>query len=107
LLFWLPDNTSVEAKFSAKLLQMARKMRMNTEARKNLFCALMSADDYLDAFERLVKVDKAAAAAGTRERDTAFVLMACCLKEVRTVVFFPIFIERLNYFVLYCFKDNK
>jgi nucleolar MIF4G domain-containing protein 1 len=43
---------------------MARKMRMNTEARKNLFCALMSADDYLDAFERLVKVDKAAAAAG-------------------------------------------
>ena len=62
---------------------MARKMRMNTEARKNLFCALMSADDYLDAFERLVKVDKAAAAAGTRERDTAFVILTCCLKEVR------------------------
>jgi hypothetical protein len=57
---------------------------MNTDARKNLFCALMSADDYLDAFERLVKVDKAATAAGTRERDTAFVVLSCCLREVCT-----------------------
>ncbi len=81
-LIYFSGGASAESKFSAKLLKMARKMRMNTEARKNLFCALMSADDYLDAFERLVKVDKAAAAAGTRERDTAFVLLACCLKEV-------------------------
>ena len=49
----------------------------------------MSADDYLDAFERLVKVDKAAAAAGTRERDTAFVLLACCLKEVNAQLISP------------------
>ena len=40
-----------EQKVSAKLLEMARKLRMNTEARKNLFCALMSADDYLDALD--------------------------------------------------------
>jgi nucleolar MIF4G domain-containing protein 1 len=75
-------RTKVEEKFSSKLLEMARKLRMNTDARKNLFCALMSADDYLDAFERLVKVDKAATAAGTRERDTAFVVLSCCLREV-------------------------
>jgi nucleolar MIF4G domain-containing protein 1 len=73
-------------------------MRMNTEARKNLFCALMSADDYLDAFERLVKVDKAAAAAGTRERDTAFVILTCCLKEVsRSTVDFSFFFWASNY----------
>ena len=75
-----------EQKVSAKLLEMARKLRMNSEARKNLFCALMSADDYLDAFERLVKVDKAAAGAATRERDTAFVVLASCLKEVRIYI---------------------
>jgi hypothetical protein len=31
-------------------------MRMNTDSRRNVFCVLMSGEDYLDATERLVKL---------------------------------------------------
>jgi nucleolar MIF4G domain-containing protein 1 len=38
--------------YSAKLLQLARKLRMNTEARRNIFCLVLSSEDYLEAAER-------------------------------------------------------
>jgi len=37
-------STSSTSKFSQKLLDLARKQRMNTELRKNIFCILMTAE---------------------------------------------------------------
>ena len=45
-----------QQQYSNQLVELARKMRMNTETRRNIFCLLMSAEDYLDATERLVKL---------------------------------------------------
>jgi nucleolar MIF4G domain-containing protein 1 len=42
--------------FSTQLLQLAKKMRMNTEQRKNIFCLIMSSEDYIEATERSVLV---------------------------------------------------
>ena len=42
--------------FSDKLLSLARKMRMNTDIRRQIFCILMSAEDFSDAAEKLVKL---------------------------------------------------
>ena len=42
--------------FSDKLLSLARKMRMNTDIRRQIFCILMSAEDFGDAAEKLVKL---------------------------------------------------
>ena len=42
--------------FSDKLLALARKMRMNTDIRRQIFCILMSAEDFSDAAEKLVKL---------------------------------------------------
>jgi nucleolar MIF4G domain-containing protein 1 len=67
------------ADFSTELLDLARKMRMNTDARKSIFCTVMSAEDYLDAFEKLVKLNVRA----QKEREVAFVLLDCCLQEQR------------------------
>jgi len=62
---------------NAELPELARKMRMNTDQRKKIFCTVMSADDYLDAYEKILKL-------GTKnqmERDVMFVLLDCSLQE--------------------------
>ncbi len=41
--------------YSAKMLELARKQRMNTDVRRDIFCVLMSSEDYLDAFEKLLR----------------------------------------------------
>ncbi|CAB4055656.1 NOM1 [Lepeophtheirus salmonis] len=72
-----PDPASKEKQFSSHILNLARKMRMNTHSRKMIFCSVMSAEDYLDAFEKLMKVKNIP----NKEREVAFVLQDCCLQE--------------------------
>lgn len=38
------QSTKTEQKFSEQLLELARKQRMNTDERRNIFCILMSAE---------------------------------------------------------------
>lgn len=40
---------------SSKILELARKQRMNTDIRRNIFCTVMTSEDFLDAFEKLLK----------------------------------------------------
>ena len=65
-------------KYSQELLDLASVMRMNTDSRKTIFCTLMSSNDYLDAFEKLIKLQLKSP---IKERESAFVLSMCCLKE--------------------------
>lgn len=46
---------SPRLQFSANVLNLARKQRMNTEVRRNIFCVIMTSEDYLDAFEKLLR----------------------------------------------------
>lgn len=39
-----------------KMLQLASKLRMNTDTRRAIFCVIMSGEDYLDAFEKLLRL---------------------------------------------------
>lgn len=48
------DKEVIEAQ---KMLQLAAAQRMNTDARKAIFCIIMSGDDYIDAFEKLLRLD--------------------------------------------------
>ena len=74
----MPNERKLQAKHSQELLDLASKMRMNTDSRKTIFCTLMSSNDYLDAFEKLVKISLKSP---VKEREMAFVLSMCCLKE--------------------------
>ncbi|XP_050081437.1 nucleolar MIF4G domain-containing protein 1 homolog, partial [Anopheles maculipalpis] len=49
-------SSQVEGQYSAQLLELARQQRMNTDDRRNVFCIVMSAEDYLDAFEKLLRL---------------------------------------------------
>lgn len=60
---------------SAKLLALAKKQRMSTEDRKNVFCIIMSAEDYIDAFEKLLHL-------GIKDHKVIVsVLIHCCVSE--------------------------
>lgn len=48
------DKEVLEAQ---KMLQLAAAQRMNTEVRRQIFCIIMSAEDYIDAFEKLLSLD--------------------------------------------------
>ncbi|KAM8967316.1 nucleolar MIF4G domain-containing protein 1 isoform 2-T2 [Pelodytes ibericus] len=64
-------------KVSAKIMDLARKQRMNTDIRRNIFCVLMTSEDFLDAFEKLLKLGLK----DHQEREIVHVLIDCCLQE--------------------------
>lgn len=62
---------------SSKMLELARKQRMNTDVRRNIFCTMMTSEDFLDAFEKLLKLGLK----DQQEREIVHILMDCCLQE--------------------------
>uniref|UniRef100_A0A8C8UG28 Nucleolar MIF4G domain-containing protein 1 n=1 Tax=Peromyscus maniculatus bairdii TaxID=230844 RepID=A0A8C8UG28_PERMB len=62
---------------SSKMLELARKQRMNTDVRRNIFCTIMTSEDFLDAFEKLLKLGLK----DQQEREIVHILMDCCLQE--------------------------
>ncbi|KAI3443378.1 hypothetical protein Pfo_000043 [Paulownia fortunei] len=60
-----------------KMLQLAASQRMNTDARRAIFCVIMSGEDYIDAFEKLLRLDLP----GKQDREIMRVLVECCLQE--------------------------
>ncbi|KAM9827609.1 nucleolar MIF4G domain-containing protein 1 [Neosynchiropus ocellatus] len=90
-------ESSVEGQFSNKVLELARKQRMNTDVRRNIFCVLMTSEDYLDAFEKLLRMglkDK-------QEREIVHVLMHCCLQEKTFNAFYAVLGEK------FCAHDRR
>jgi len=63
--------------FADQLLELARKQQMNTAERRNIFCIIMSAADYVDAFEKILHL------ALKDQRAVAYVIIHCALNEKR------------------------
>ena len=77
--------------FGRKILELAQKQRMNTDTRRNIFCILMTAEDYLDAFEKLHHL-------GLKDRqgeEIVHVLMHCCLQENKFNPYYAILAQKL------------
>ncbi|KAK7336279.1 hypothetical protein VNO77_16815 [Canavalia gladiata] len=60
-----------------RMLQLATAQKMNTDARRAIFCIIMSGEDYIDAFEKLLRLELP----GKQDRDIMRVLVECCLQE--------------------------
>uniref|UniRef100_A0A3P8TAC9 Nucleolar MIF4G domain-containing protein 1 n=2 Tax=Amphiprion percula TaxID=161767 RepID=A0A3P8TAC9_AMPPE len=90
-------HSTAEGQFSGKVLDLARKQRMNTDVRRNIFCVIMTSEDYLDAFEKLLRMglkDK-------QEREIVHVLMDCCLQEKTFNAFYAVLGEK------FCSHDHR
>jgi len=56
-----------------ELLALARKNKMNTDVRRSVFVVLMSSEDYMDAFERLLRLNLKE----VQQREIVRVLLHC------------------------------
>ncbi|KAG7197752.1 hypothetical protein KM043_001576 [Ampulex compressa] len=86
-----------DSMFGQKILDLARKQRMNTDTRRNIFCILMTAEDYLDAFERLHRL-------GLKDhqgREIINVILHCCLQEKKFNPYYAVLTQKL------CAYDRK
>ncbi|KAG5268232.1 hypothetical protein AALO_G00209770 [Alosa alosa] len=83
--------------FSTKVLELARKQRMNTDIRRNIFCVIMTSEDYLDAFEKLLRLGLK----DQQEREIVHVLMDCCLQEKTFNGFYAVLGEK------FCSHDRR
>ena len=97
---WSGTNTidiSTETKkhnkfnFGTKILELAKKQRMNTDTRRNIFCILITAEDYLDAFEKLHHLGLK----DQQEGEIIHVLMHCCLQENKFNPYYAILAQKL------------
>ncbi|KAH0450269.1 hypothetical protein IEQ34_020961 [Dendrobium chrysotoxum] len=66
-----------EVQEAQKLVQLAAAQRMNTDARRAIFCIIMSGEDYIDSFEKILRLDLS----GKKDREIMRVLIDCCLQE--------------------------
>lgn len=76
---------------STDLVQLAREQRMNTDVRRSIFIAIMSATDYKDAYFRLQKVRLKKA----QELDIPKVLIHCAAAEKVYNPFYSLLARRL------------
>lgn len=68
-----------EPEMSADLMALARKMRMSTDVRRAVFCAVMGAEDYAEATRELAKL--APQLKPPQDREIIRVIFACCTQE--------------------------
>ncbi|XP_074115780.1 nucleolar MIF4G domain-containing protein 1 [Cotesia typhae] len=90
-------NSNGSMQFSQQILELARKQRMNTDVRRNIFCILMSAEDYLDAFEKIQHLGLK----DQQAREIINVIMDCCLQEKKFNPYYAILAQK------FCNYDRK
>ena len=90
-------TTGDKPTFSKKILALAKAQRMNTENRKNIFCILMTAEDYLDAFEKLHHLGLKE----RQEREIIYVILNCCLQEKKFNPYYAVLSQK------FCDFDRK
>ncbi|KAL3644207.1 hypothetical protein CASFOL_012139 [Castilleja foliolosa] len=71
------DTIDKEITETKMMLELATSQRMNTDARRAIFCVIMTGEDYIDAFEKLLRLDLP----GKQDREIMRVLVECCLQE--------------------------
>nr|XP_033331195.1 nucleolar MIF4G domain-containing protein 1 homolog [Megalopta genalis] len=84
-------NNQDKFRFGKKLLDLAEKQRMNTDTRRNIFCVLMTAEDYVDAFENLHHLGLK----DQQEEEIIHVLMHCCLQENKFNPYYAVLAQKL------------
>jgi nucleolar MIF4G domain-containing protein 1 len=78
---------SEESERRNQILALAKKQRMNTDTKRNIFYILMTAEDYLDAFEKILS-------STNDERTTTAVLLHCCLSEKEYNAYYSVLAQK-------------
>ncbi|CAH2000517.1 unnamed protein product [Acanthoscelides obtectus] len=83
--------------YSTNILELARQQHMNTDTRRNIFCIIMSAEDYLDAFNKTLHLSLK----NQQEREIVNVILHCCLRETKYNPYYSFLAQK------FCDYDRK
>nr|CAI5818814.1 unnamed protein product [Callosobruchus analis] len=92
-----PELTRTDNNYSANILDLARQQHMNTDTRRNIFCVIMSAEDYLDAFNKILHLGLK----NQQEREIVNVILHCCLREKKYNPYYSFLAQK------FCEYDRK
>ncbi|RNA03977.1 nucleolar MIF4G domain-containing 1 [Brachionus plicatilis] len=84
------EKSTQQNVFSEKILKLAKEQRMNTDIRKAIFCIIVSAEDYTDAFMKLVKLSLKK----QQEREIIYVIVHCALNEKKTNPYYSFLMQK-------------
>ena len=86
------DSTSLSngEQFSEKILQLAKEQHMNTDIRRSIFCIIVSAEDYTDAFMKLMKLSLKK----QQEREIIYVIVHCAINEKKYNPYYSYLIQK-------------
>ncbi|KAI9010934.1 hypothetical protein CLU79DRAFT_839498 [Phycomyces nitens] len=87
----IPEDLKKDQTLQETLLKLARKQGMNTDVRRSIFITIMGAEDYLDAFENLLKLSLSE----VQQREIARVLLQCTGNEKSFNPFYMLVSKRL------------
>ncbi|CAO3642024.1 unnamed protein product [Mucor hiemalis] len=73
----VPEDLKKDQSLQETLLKLARKQGMNTDIRRTIFVTIMSSEDYLDAFEKLMKLGLSE----VQQREICRVMLQCTGNE--------------------------
>ena len=73
------------------LLEIAKKHKMNTPLRKTLFMVMVNSCDYLECFEKILKLGMK----GKEERELVYVIGYCCSSEKNYNKFYSLLAQKL------------
>lgn len=73
----IASKADLEITETQKMIKLAAAQRMNTDARRAIFCIVMSGEDYIDTFEKLLRLDLQ----GKQDREIMRIIVGCCLQE--------------------------
>ena len=73
------------------ILALAKKYRMNTQIQRSIMVEIMNSNDYIDAFERLMRLGLK----GKQEREIVYVILICVENEASYNPFYAALSHRL------------
>lgn len=85
------SQSAILTSTNAKLLNLAKRLGMNTDVRRSIFLTLLTSDDYLEAYDKLLKLglkDK-------QEREMVRVILTCVGNEPSYNPYYGILSQRL------------
>ncbi|XP_039255493.2 nucleolar MIF4G domain-containing protein 1-like [Styela clava] len=91
------NEIKIDFSVSKNIADAAKRQRMNTDVRRNIFYAVMTADDFVDAYEKVLKCGLK----GKQLREIPNVIVDCCQQEK---LFNPYYLHLLDRF---CQNDRQ
>ena len=85
------NKESEKEKIPRKLLILCKKFKMKTKSERRIFCAIMDSDDYIEGFEKLLKLN----VVNTHYIEMVNIILILCVRQTKYNKFYCLLLGKL------------